>query len=263
MRLLTLASAAIALCSAIAAQAESVKIRGSYVVAPADWAVLLPEKADLMHHNGKSYVLEPVRYQGTPQQITAIANSELEIATLAFSTLAIAIQNANLDDLRVDRRPIPGRCAWLLSQQYLVLKDGPIKKIEDLKGKVLAINVGRRRGRHRDAHDDAQARPRRQPRLRHRRRPVSDHEGHAAEKKADLIPSCRPSRSIRSSTDRQAAVRSTRHPRLDQILVWCARQCSSTRTAPRMTDFMEDVLRVTRWYLDPKNHDEVVEIAAG
>ena len=29
-----------------------------------------------------------------------------------------------------------------------------------------------------------------------------------------------------------------------------------------MVDFMEDVLRVTRWYIDPANHDEVVQIVA-
>jgi NitT/TauT family transport system substrate-binding protein len=28
-----------------------------------------------------------------------------------------------------------------------------------------------------------------------------------------------------------------------------------------MVDFMEDTLRITRWYLDPKNHKEVMEIA--
>jgi NitT/TauT family transport system substrate-binding protein len=29
-----------------------------------------------------------------------------------------------------------------------------------------------------------------------------------------------------------------------------------------MVDFMEDSLRVVRWYLDPKNHDEAAQIAA-
>jgi NitT/TauT family transport system substrate-binding protein len=28
-----------------------------------------------------------------------------------------------------------------------------------------------------------------------------------------------------------------------------------------MVDFMEDTLRITRWYLDPKNHKEAMEIA--
>jgi NitT/TauT family transport system substrate-binding protein len=29
-----------------------------------------------------------------------------------------------------------------------------------------------------------------------------------------------------------------------------------------MVDFMEDVLRIERWYLDPKNHEEVKKIAS-
>jgi NitT/TauT family transport system substrate-binding protein len=29
-----------------------------------------------------------------------------------------------------------------------------------------------------------------------------------------------------------------------------------------MVDFMEDSIRAVRWYLDPKNHQEAVEIAA-
>ena len=29
-----------------------------------------------------------------------------------------------------------------------------------------------------------------------------------------------------------------------------------------MVDFMEDMLRVMHWYLDPKNHDEVAKIAS-
>jgi NitT/TauT family transport system substrate-binding protein len=28
-----------------------------------------------------------------------------------------------------------------------------------------------------------------------------------------------------------------------------------------LVDFMEDVLRIERWYLDPKNHEEVMKIA--
>ena len=47
-----------AVLAAGAAQADPVKIRLSYVVAPSDWAPLLPEKPDLLKHNGKSYQLE-------------------------------------------------------------------------------------------------------------------------------------------------------------------------------------------------------------
>ena len=73
------------------ARAEPLLIRNSYVVPVSDWEPLMVEKKDLAKHWGKSYVMEAVRYQGTPPMITALANGELEIANLAYSTLGIAI----------------------------------------------------------------------------------------------------------------------------------------------------------------------------
>ena len=64
--------------------AEPVKIRVSWIAPISNWGSLLLEKKELAQHLGKSYVLEPVRYVGTPQMITALANGELEIANLAF-----------------------------------------------------------------------------------------------------------------------------------------------------------------------------------
>lgn len=105
MRFLKMALAgacALGIFGANAAQsAEPVKIRMSWVAPLANWASIVLEKKDLMKHLGKSYTLESTRYQGTPQMITAIANNELEVASLAYSSLAIAIENAGLTDLRV------------------------------------------------------------------------------------------------------------------------------------------------------------------
>src|SRR5207248_2478300 len=58
--------------------AEPVKIRVSWIAPITNWASLLLEKKELARHQGRSYVLEPVRYVGTPQMITALANGELE-----------------------------------------------------------------------------------------------------------------------------------------------------------------------------------------
>jgi len=41
----------------------------------------------------------------------------------------------------------------------------------------------------------------------------------------------------------------------------CARQSFIDKNRAAMTDFAEDMLRITRWYLDPKNHDEVAAIS--
>src|SRR5262245_26193531 len=58
-------------------------------------------EAELMKNNGKSYIFEPMRFQGTPAVITALANNEIELGNLAFSSLALAIENAGLEDLRI------------------------------------------------------------------------------------------------------------------------------------------------------------------
>src|SRR5262249_37020154 len=73
-----------------ATAAEPVKIRMSWVAPVANWASIVLEKKDLANHMGKSYTVESARYQGTPQMITAIANNELEVSNLAYSSLAIA-----------------------------------------------------------------------------------------------------------------------------------------------------------------------------
>src|SRR5262249_5141644 len=89
------------LAGATADGAEAVQVRGSCTVAPSHWTRLLPEKPELMKNNGKSSVFEPMRFQGTPAVITALANNEIELGNLAFSSLALAIENAGLEDLRI------------------------------------------------------------------------------------------------------------------------------------------------------------------
>src|SRR5262249_58039933 len=89
----------------------------------------------------KSSGSERVRCAGTPAVITAMANNEVELGNLAFSSLAIAIQNAGLDDLRVIGDQFRDGEGASYSNQYYVLKDSAIQRVEDLKGKIVATNV--------------------------------------------------------------------------------------------------------------------------
>src|SRR5580693_4497561 len=123
------------------AQAEPLTIRGSWVAPVSHWASIWLEKKDLAVHFGQSYVFESARYAGTPPMITALANNELEIGDLAYSTLPIAIENAGMDDLRVVADEFQDGFPGYRADDFQVLADGPIQKIEDLKGKVLATNA--------------------------------------------------------------------------------------------------------------------------
>ena len=125
-----------------ATAAEPVKIRMSWVAPVANWASIVLEKKDLAKHMGKSYTVESVRYQGTPQMITAIANNELEVSNLAYSSLAIAIENAGLDDIRVIADEFQDGVPGYYTQEYFVRKDSGIGRVEDLKGKVIGTNAG-------------------------------------------------------------------------------------------------------------------------
>ena len=140
--------------------AEPVKIRMSWVAPVANWASIILEKKDLAVHLGKSYTLKSVRYQGTPQMITAIANNELEVSNLAYSSLAIAIENAGLDDIRVIADEFQDGVPGYFSEQFFyVRKDSGINKVEDLKGKVVCDQWRGQRGRRCHAGHAEEARP--------------------------------------------------------------------------------------------------------
>jgi NitT/TauT family transport system substrate-binding protein len=47
-----------------------------------------------------------------------------------------------------------------------------------------------------------------------------------------------------------------------QMLVWVARKGWLEKNRAAAVDFMEDALRAVRFYLDPRNHEEAVQIAA-
>jgi NitT/TauT family transport system substrate-binding protein len=47
-----------------------------------------------------------------------------------------------------------------------------------------------------------------------------------------------------------------------QMILWAARSGFLQKNRAAMVDFMEDAIRAARWYVNPDNHAEAVEIAA-
>ena len=243
--------------------AEPVKIRMSWVAPLANWASIILEKKDLAKHMGKSYTLESVRYQGTPQMITAIANNELEVSNLAYSSLAIAIENAGLSDIRVIADEFQDGVPGYFSQQFYVRKDSGINKVEDLKGKVIGTNGGG------SAVDIAIRAMLKKHGLEEKRDytmlegPLPAMPAMLLEKKADLIPAVLPfALNPKLKEDGKVLFELKDALGLTQMIVWTARKSFIDKHRAAMVDFMEDMLVITRWFEDPKNHDEVAKIAS-
>jgi NitT/TauT family transport system substrate-binding protein len=252
-------------CALSPARADDpVKIHIGWAQAPGHLAPLLDELAqkhpEVMPHQGKTYAAEAVRFSGSTPQISAMAVGELEIAAFAPSSLALAINNAHLDvrivsDVEQDGRP------GHYDEPYVVLKDGPIKTIDDIKGKRVATNaIG-------SASDNAM-------RIMLRKHGIQDGDFTTVEVNfANMLPMLE-----ENKVDMIGAMPQYLHQIAEagkyrtiytagqargpaQTIAWVMRADFIKAHRPALVDFFEDHIRGVRWFLDRKNRDEALAIA--
>jgi NitT/TauT family transport system substrate-binding protein len=243
---------------------EPLNIRHGWVVMTGDMSPMVFEKRDLMQHYGKTYTVSPVHFAGTSLQITALASGELDIASLAYSSLAIAVENAGLNDLRVIADGFQDGVKDYGSIQYMVRNDSGLKKVDDLKGKILGINVI-------GAAVDIGARA-----------VLADH-GLVANRdysiieapfpaigtmllqgKADIVSEVPPF--LYAPNVQQGA--HTLFTMKDgmgssQMIVLVAREGFLKAHRAALDDFFSDMVRGIHWMLDPKNREAAITFAAG
>ncbi|HEY1506558.1 MAG TPA: ABC transporter substrate-binding protein [Stellaceae bacterium] len=265
MRVHTVVAAAIAVVAlhAAIAQADQLKIRMGWVAAPASLVPILFPTEGIALHNGKSYTVEATHFQGSPLQITALQSGQIDIAALGFSSFSLAVENAGMNDLRIIGDEIQWGVEGYGTADFAVLKDGPIKKVEDLKGKVLVTNGI---GGGLDMIMKAEM-------LKHGMIDKRDFsvieinfpnmKSVLEEHKADLIPSTLPW----SRDPAQAAISRTLFTTSDAmghvaLSFWAAHQDFLEKNRAAMVDFLEDYVRSIHWYLDPKNHDAAVKFVS-
>ncbi len=247
-----------------AAAQTPVKIRVAWVVPVANWASIIFQRKDLMTHYGKTYTVEPIHFQGTPPMITALASGQLDIADLAYSSFALAVENADMSDLRVIADEAQDGAHGHYSGQYYVLKNGPIKTIADLKGKVIAdVGAG-------SAVDIAI----RVMLKKHGLETPRDYtiieaafpnmKSLLAQRKADLVSNVAPfifdpgfEKIARPLFNNVQALGGP-----SQFIVWTAHESFLKKHHAAMVDFLEDAIRVVHFLTNPKNHQQVVQIAA-
>ncbi len=253
-----------AFCATAARADDPVTLRIGWVqvghVTPM-YDVLAKRHPDVFPHSGKSYVAEGVRFNGTTPEIQAMAVGELEIASFAPSSFTLAVTNAKLDVRLVSDLIQDGKPGWF-DEPYMVRNDGPIKTIEDVKGKRVATNtIG-------SASDNAM-------RIMLRKHGLQDTDFTTVEAnfanmfamieqdKVDLIAALPQSlKEIRDAGRYRALFTAGEARGPAQTVAWAMRADFITAHRAALVDFFEDHLRALHWFLDPKNHAEAVAIAA-
>jgi NitT/TauT family transport system substrate-binding protein len=243
--------------------AEPLNLRIGWAVVPGQLTAVLFAKKDILKHYGKSYTVQTLHFRGSTPQITGLGTGDLDIASLAFSSFGLAIQNAHMQDIRVVADLYQDGAKGHYSSEYMVRSDSNIHKVEDLKGKVVASNgFG-------GAVDMALRKELRDHGLEVNR----DYQlveiqfpnmmSAIQEKKIDLGGLVAPfSIDARKSGHFRSlfTVRDAMGPTQLTFFVMRAPFIAAHRAA--LVDFFEDVERATQWYLDPKNRKEAIDIVA-
>jgi sulfonate transport system substrate-binding protein len=258
---LTALAALLLLAAVEGAAAEPVKIRIGWVVTPYEYVPIFFAKSGIAQHLGQSYSYEPVHYQSAALMIPALATGELDIAPLTVFSLAAAVQNADLADLRIIADDYEDGVPGHHTDSFVVLNESPVKTVEDLRGRIVgSFGIG-------SVGDTA-------IRMMLRAHGIADNQYTSIEaaapnmkailleRKVDLVPivglfafdpeiaaKTRPLFTQADALGRTASLLTARAPFI-----------AANRAA--LVDFCEDMVRSIRWYFDPANHDEVVAILA-
>ena len=116
------------------------RIRIGMQTPPDKFLTMLAHRRDIAPHVDTSYEIVTVRFAASSEEVTALATGDLDIGNLAYSSLAIAIENAKLDDIRMIAESLRDGVPGYFSYQFRVKNGSSIKSVEDLKGRSVGSN---------------------------------------------------------------------------------------------------------------------------
>jgi sulfonate transport system substrate-binding protein len=242
---------------------EPLTIRIAWTTVAGQMTPILFDRPDLVPHLGRSYRVEHFHFAGSGPMVTALATGDVDIAPLAPSSFGVAIQNAHLDDLKLVTDDYQDGVEGNYSSEFMVRQDSPIRSVDDLKGKVVAVNaVG--------GGSDIGLR------VMLRRHGLEDRRDYSVietqfpnmpamleERKIDLASLVAP---YAQRLRERGAARPlfTMHDALGrtQSLANVARAGFLEKNRAVLLDFFEDYVRALRWHLDPANRDAAVASVA-
>lgn len=220
-------------------------------------------QAHILEHYGKRYIVTHEHYAGSGPMVSALAAGQIDIAQLAPSSLGFAILNAHLDDVRVITDGYQDGVDDHYSSVFLVRKDSPIKTVDDLKGKVVAVNAfggaldiaarAMLQMHHLEANRDytivEAAFPNLYPML--------------AGGKVDLASLVLPfSETALVHGNVRVLFRMKDVFGTTQMLFNVARASFLDKNRAALADFFADYVRAQRWFLDPANRAKAVDLVA-
>lgn len=254
---------------AVATAQEPTTIRIGWNQTPghiASIAYLKPFQPDgeykVLQNYGKTYLADPIRFQGSTHQITALATGEVDIAALSAVALVQAVNNAGLN-VKVIGDVLQESCeAGTYTQAWYVRKDSGINSAADLKGKRIGTNaIG-------SASDMA-------IRAMLRNANIADSEvtsvempfgqmpSFIQENKVDLV-GLLPAFEQEISRDENYKVLFTMCEALGptQTVALVAKTDFIEDHRDALVDMMADHMRATRWYYDPANRENALKLVA-
>jgi NitT/TauT family transport system substrate-binding protein len=248
---------------AASAGADPLQLRIGWATTPTHIQPLIDElqkrHPEIFPNFGKSYIAHGMRFDGSTPQIEALATNQLEIAAFAPSAVALAVNNAKLD-VRIVADVFQDGVPGYSTVRYVVLADGPIHQVTDLKGARLGTNaIG--------SFGDSLMR------VMLHKNGITDKDvttiqvnfanmpAMLSANKVDLINLMPQFGSYLTSGKFRLLF--TGHDALgvSQAQIWAMRADFIAAHRPALVDFFADHIRALRWFLDPAHHDEAVAIA--
>lgn len=260
-RICALGAALAAALASPAAIADPLNLRIQWPTFPGQITPMIPEAPkELYKHYGVTYTVTPIFMPGSTQSLTALAANELEIAAFTPQSLALAVVEAKLD-VRVIAQVLSTDVAGRPATYFWVRKD-EIARVEDLKGKVIAVN-----GRGTAVGAAAV--------LMMRRKGLKDSDYQVVEVAFQNMLAALDSKRVDAAYllrpwDQQAEKNPAFKPLFgmgdvygrNETGMWAAKAEFIAKHRAALVDFLEDNARLRRWIYDPNTRREAVALAA-
>lgn len=244
--------------------ADLPNIRWGYILPPvAEMAGIFLLKPELLKHHGKTYTFEPKFLRGSPLVVTALAANEIDMGNLGFSTFHQAVVNAGISDMRIIADEAEDAFNGQFASQLRVRKDSGITKVADLKGKVIAtIAIGSGADMMTRYHLRKQGFELNRD-FTYLETPFPTMKAMLLEKKVDAAYFAQPFASdpeVNEKTNILFTTGDSMGPFAPNFVGMRGDFIKKNRAA--VVDFLEDFIRMVRWYYDPANRDASIKIVA-